>query len=77
VRLPGHPLLVAAGAAIGDALKIELKPGWREGAKLYAACVGDPGSKKTPMQGLAMRLDAKMVSSTACCGASPTRSRTA
>jgi hypothetical protein len=49
------PLLVAAGAAIGDALEIELKPGWREGPNLYAANVGDPGAKKTPMQEQAMR----------------------
>jgi hypothetical protein len=42
------PLLVAAGAAIGNALEIELKPGWREGSNLYAAIVGDPGSKKSP-----------------------------
>src|SRR5262249_22312482 len=31
------PLLVAAGSAIGSALLLELKPGWREGANLYAA----------------------------------------
>jgi hypothetical protein len=48
------PLLVAAGAAIGDALVLELKPGWREGPNLYAAVVGDPGSKKTPAQAKAM-----------------------
>jgi hypothetical protein len=49
------PLLVAAGAAIGDALEVELKPSWREGANLYAATVGDPGSKKSPAMTLAMR----------------------
>jgi hypothetical protein len=49
------PLLVGAGAAIGNALEIALKPGWCEGANLYAACIGDPGSKKTPALNLAMR----------------------
>jgi hypothetical protein len=42
------PLLIAAGAAIGGALELELKPGWTEGPNLYGACVGDPGSKKSP-----------------------------
>ena len=49
------PLLVSAGAAIGSALELELKPGWREGANLYAAVVGDPGSKKSPTMGLGTR----------------------
>src|SRR5262249_29795693 len=49
------PLLVAAGAAIGDALELQLKPGWREGPNLNAADVGDPGSKKTPSQELSVR----------------------
>src|SRR4029079_15003739 len=50
----GTPLLVAAGAAIGGALDLELKPGWREGPNLYAGVVGDPGSKKTPAGQLAL-----------------------
>ena len=49
------PLLVATGAAIGDALELELKPGGPERANLYAACVGDPGSKKSPSFRLALR----------------------
>src|SRR5262249_48619723 len=49
------PLLVAAGAAIGNAIELELKPGWTEGPNLYAACVGDPGSKKSPAFRLAMQ----------------------
>ena len=49
------PLLIAAGAAIGDALELELKPGWTEGPNLYGACVGDPGSKKSPNFRLAMQ----------------------
>lgn len=52
---PATPLLVAAGAAIGDALELRLKDGWREGPNLYGAIVGDPGSKKTPAQELAVR----------------------
>lgn len=49
------PLLVAAGAMIGNALELEVKPGWREGTNLYGAYVGDPGSKKTPSSSLAVR----------------------
>jgi hypothetical protein len=49
------PLLTAAGVAIGDAIDLELKLGWREGANLYTAKVGDPGSKKTPSESLALR----------------------
>lgn len=51
----GVTLLVLAGAAIGNAFEIELKPGWREGPNLYAAVVADPGSKKTPALKLATR----------------------
>jgi hypothetical protein len=47
------PLLTAAGVAIGDAVELELKPGWREGANTTTAIVGDPGSKKTPALNLA------------------------
>lgn len=49
------PLLIAAGAAIGDALELRIKDGWREGPNLYGGVVGDPGSKKTPSQEMAVR----------------------
>ncbi len=42
------PLLVLAGATLGGGMELEVKPGWREGPNLYAAVVGDPGSKKSP-----------------------------
>ena len=51
----GLPLLVLAGAVIGNSWEIELKGGWREGPNLYAAIVGDPGAKKTPALKLALR----------------------
>lgn len=51
----GVPLLVLAGAVIGNSWEIELKGGWREGPNLYAAIVGDPGAKKTPALKLALR----------------------
>jgi hypothetical protein len=47
------PLLVTAGAVIGNALELEVKPGWREGPNLFAAYIGDPGSKKSPAMKLA------------------------
>lgn len=49
------PLLVLAGAVIGNAWEIELKGGWKEGPNLYAAVVGDPGAKKTPALKMALR----------------------
>lgn len=49
------PLVVAAGAVIGNALEHELKPGWREGANLFAGVIGEPGSKKSPAQALALQ----------------------
>jgi hypothetical protein len=49
------PLLVAAGAAVGGACELELKPGWREGSNLYAAIIGCPGSKKSPALDAALR----------------------
>lgn len=51
----GVPLLVLAGAAIGNAFEIEVKKGWREGPNLYAAIVADPGSGKTPALRIAIR----------------------
>lgn len=44
----GVPLLVATGAALGNAAELEVKRGWRERPNLYAAIVAPPGSKKTP-----------------------------
>ncbi|MBI4492180.1 MAG: DUF3987 domain-containing protein [Chloroflexi bacterium] len=49
------PLLVLAGATVGNAVELELKPGWREGSNLYAAVVAEPGSKKSPALNLAGR----------------------
>ena len=42
------PALVGAGIALGAYLRIEVKPGWREGPQLFAAIVADPGTKKSP-----------------------------
>ncbi len=42
------PALVCAGAAIGNARQIRLKPDWMESSCLYAAVVSDSGSIKSP-----------------------------
>jgi hypothetical protein len=44
----GHAALVVAGASAGAAVALEVKPGWREQAALYAALVGPSGNSKTP-----------------------------
>jgi hypothetical protein len=44
----GVPLLAILGAAIGTSHVVEIKPGWRESARLWTAVVADPGSKKSP-----------------------------
>lgn len=41
-------VLVCAGVAIGNSREVEVKEGWREGARLYCGIVAEPGSKKTP-----------------------------
>jgi hypothetical protein len=41
-------MLPLLGAAIGTSRVLEVKPGWREGPRLYAAVVAEPGSKKSP-----------------------------
>ncbi len=48
------PVLAALGTAIGTARRIELKPGWSEGAAIYAAVVARPGGAKSPAQVLAL-----------------------
>ena len=42
------PTLVAAGAAIGNSRRIQLKESWTEPAAIYGAIVSRPGSLKTP-----------------------------
>lgn len=41
------PMLVTAATAIGHSRKIVIKKSWHEGARIYAAIVGDPGSRKS------------------------------
>jgi hypothetical protein len=59
VRVPPDyiaiPLLVTAGALIGNAAVVEIKRGWREGPNLSAAVVGPTGSGKSPGIALATR----------------------
>lgn len=45
----GTVALVVAGAAIGQSVALEVKPGWTESPALYAAIVARPGRKKTPV----------------------------
>jgi Protein of unknown function (DUF3987) len=51
----GVPLLAVLGAAIGTSRVLEVKPGWREGPRLFTAVVADPGSKKSPALALVMQ----------------------
>jgi hypothetical protein len=52
IRVPEEmiavPMLVFAGATIGNRLQVTLKRGWSELPTLYAAVVADPGSAKSP-----------------------------
>lgn len=51
----GVAVLAFAGAAIGTSREIEVKPGWREGPRVYAALIALPGSKKSPALSLPAR----------------------
>lgn len=42
------PLLVAAGAAIGNSYELALKDDFIQGSNLYSAVVGNPGTGKSP-----------------------------
>ena len=49
------PLLVTAGTAIGTSRAVSVKPGWTEMARIWAAIVAEPGSRKSPALALMMR----------------------
>jgi len=49
------PMLAVLGSAIGTSRVLEVKPGWREGPRLFSAVVADPGSKKSPALALVMQ----------------------
>lgn len=49
------PLLVGAGAVLGNVARIRLNGSWLESPNLFAALIGDPGSKKTPAIQQALR----------------------
>lgn len=49
------PLLVAAGTTMGNVVKLRLNSTWIESTNLFAALIGDPGSKKTPAIQQALR----------------------
>jgi hypothetical protein len=51
----GVPLLAVLGTAIGTSRVLEVKPGWLEGPRLFAAVVAEPGSKKSPALALVMQ----------------------
>jgi len=44
----GVPMLAVAGVAVGNGAVLQVKPGWREGPRIYAAVVAPPGSAKSP-----------------------------
>lgn len=49
------PLIAGVGAAIGNARRIELKPGWSEPALFWCCLVMPSGKTKSPAQELALR----------------------
>ncbi len=49
------PLLAGLASAIGNARRIQLKPGWTEPAILWVAIVGDSGTMKSPAIELALQ----------------------
>jgi hypothetical protein len=49
------PMFSVLGTAIGASRIVEVKPGWREGARINVAVVVDPGDKKSPALDLVMR----------------------
>jgi putative DNA primase/helicase len=49
VDFVGLSMLVAAGAAIGQGLNIQVKRGWTEAPLLYGVIVSPPGKAKTPV----------------------------
>lgn len=51
----GVTVLALTGAAIGTARELEVKPGWREGPRIYAANIAKPGEKKSPAQKVAAK----------------------
>jgi hypothetical protein len=55
VDLVAVPALVAAGAAIGNAVELEVKPGWHERACLWALNIARSGDGKSPAHREAMR----------------------
>ena len=48
------PMLVTAATAIGHSRKIVIKKSWHEGARLWAAIVANPGSRKSAALGKAL-----------------------
>lgn len=53
--LIGVPALTGLSVAIGTTRRIQIKPGWEEGPRLYTAIVADPGSLKTPATEVALQ----------------------
>jgi uncharacterized protein DUF3987 len=49
----GVPMLALLGCAIGTSRVLRVKPGWIEGARIFAAVVADTGTKKSPALKLA------------------------
>lgn len=49
------PMLVAAGTTLGNVVRVQLNSSWVEGPQLFAALIGDPGSKKTPATSAALK----------------------
>lgn len=55
VDFPATAIIVAVSTAIGNTRSLKVKESWSEAARIYLACIAEPGSAKTPAQNQVMR----------------------
>ncbi len=55
VDFPATAMIGAVATAIGATRSVKAKSSWTESARLYLACIAEPGSAKTPAQNFVMQ----------------------